>query len=347
MIAPSPWWSRDIYADRRPFLLARTRILSAIRAYFLELGFLEVETAALQVSPGNEAHLHGFQTTLIAPDGASAERYLHTSPEFACKKLLSAGEKRFFTFAHVFRNREAGPLHHPEFTMMEWYRAEEPYETLMADCAEIIKIAARAAGNDDLRFQDRTARADNTFERLSVAEAFSAYAGIDILPTLTSETVDGPALMAQACAQGIRTDPEDTWFDVFSRILVEKVEPRLGDGVPTILYGYPAVQSALARPMDKDPRLAERFEVFACGVELVNAFGELTDPVLQRRRFEEEMQVKWHVYGEDVPIDEDFLAALGDMPEASGAALGIDRLVMLATGAPRIENVLWTPVALP
>ena len=126
MSVSSPWWDRDVYAVRRPFLLARGRILTALRDWFRRRGFVEVEAPALQVSPGNETHLHAFGTELVGPAGDSAARYLHTSPEFACKKLLAAGESRLFTFARVFRNRERGALHHPEFTMLEWYRANEP-----------------------------------------------------------------------------------------------------------------------------------------------------------------------------------------------------------------------------
>lgn len=347
MIAPSPWWTPDVYADRRPFLIVRGRIVAAIREYFLDQGFLEVETAALQVSPGNEAHLHSFATVLTGSDGRSAQRYLHTSPEFACKKLLSAGEQQFFTLARVFRNKEHGALHHPEFTMLEWYRAETPYEVLMDDCAALLRVAAEAAGTTILRYKGRNANASNSVRRSSVAEAFTSYAGIDLLATLRPEGGEAQALAAMAGAAGIRTASDDSWLDIFSRVMVEKIEPKLGDGNATILYEYPAIQSALARPLAGDARLAERFELFACGVELANAFGELVDPKLQRQRLQAEMNLKAEIYGERVPIDDDFIAALECMPDASGAALGIDRLVMLASGAEHIEQVLWTPVTQP
>jgi lysyl-tRNA synthetase class 2 len=236
MIAPSPWWTPDVYADRRPFLIIRGRILAAIRAYFLDQGFIEIETAALQVSPGNEAHLHSFATVLTGPDGRSAPRYLHTSPEFACKKLLSAGEKKFFTLARVFRNREHGALHHPEFTMLEWYRAETPYEVLMNDCAALLQVAAEAAGTSTLHFRGRSADASAPAARLSVAEAFAAHAGIDLLATLNLERGDTAALAGMARGVGIRTSNDDSWLDIFSRVMVEKIEPVLGDGAATILY---------------------------------------------------------------------------------------------------------------
>jgi lysyl-tRNA synthetase class 2 len=347
MIAPSPWWTPDVYADRRPFLIIRGRILAAIRSFFLDQGFVEVETAALQVSPGNEAHLHSFATVLTGPDGRSVQRYLHTSPEFSCKKLLSAGEQKFFTVARVFRNREHGALHHPEFTMLEWYRAETPYEVLMDDCVALLQLAVEAAGTSTLHYKGRSANAAVSAARLTVAEAFATHAGIDLMATLGADEGNVEALATMAGDAGMRTASDDSWLDIFSRVIVEKIEPMLGDGRATILYEYPAIQSALARPLDRDRRLAERFELFACGVELANAFGELTDPALQRHRLEVEMDLKAEIYGERLPIDEDFIAALDSMPEASGAALGIDRLVMLASGADHIEQVLWTPVIQP
>jgi lysyl-tRNA synthetase class 2 len=331
----SPWWRPDRHADRRPFLLARNRITKATRAWFEAEGFLEVETAALQVSPGNEAHLHAFATEAVGPDGARARLYLHTSPEFACKKLLAAGETRIFTLGHVWRNRERGPLHHPEFSMLEWYRANAPYEQVMADCAGLLRLAAGTAGTRRFEFAGQACDPFAEPERLSVAEAFERHARIDLF---------APDLAAAARGQGIRTAPDDTWADVFSRVLVEKVEPKLGQGRATILCEYPVSEAALARPRAGDPRVAERFELYACGVELANCFGELTDPVEQRRRFEIEMAEKARLYGETYPIDEDFLAALAVMPPASGGALGFDRLVMLAAGASRIDQVLWTPL---
>ncbi|HEX2134442.1 MAG TPA: EF-P lysine aminoacylase EpmA [Microvirga sp.] len=334
-----------VHADRRPFLLTRNRITAALRGFFAARGFVEAETAALQVSPGNEAHLHAFATEAVAPDGARQRLYLHTSPEFACKKLLAAGEARIACFARVYRNRERGPLHHPEFTMLEWYRAHEGYESLMRDAAEILALAAETAGTRVLIYRGRTADPFREPERLSVAEAFERFARVDLLATLGANgATDRDALAAQLRAAGVRTARDDTWSDLFSRVIVERVEPNLGLHRATILDEYPAVEAALARPSARDPRLAERFELYACGVELANAFGELTDPAEQRRRFEDEMREKMRVYGEGYPIDEDFLDALGHMPEASGIALGLDRLVMLSTGASRIEQVLWAPV---
>ena len=236
----APWWSPGRHRDRRPLLLARGRIQTALRGYFASEGFTEVETAQLQVSPGNETHLHGLRADL-----------------------------------------------------------------------------------------------------LTLAEAFTRDAGIDLLAT----TGDREALAGAVAAIGIHVTPDDTWSDLFSKVLTHRIERKLGIGRPLVLCEYPVSEAALARAKPIDPRVAERFELYACGVELANAFRELTDPVEQRARFEADMVEKQRLYDERYPIDEDFLAALAEMPEASGAALGFDRLVMLATGADRIEQVLWTPVA--
>jgi elongation factor P--(R)-beta-lysine ligase len=338
---PPPFWA--LHADRRPFLLGRMRIAAALRQFFAARDFVEVETTALVPSPGNETHLHAFATDLVAPTGTRARLYLRTSPEFACKKLLAAGERRIVEFARSFRNRERGMLHHPEFTLVEWYRAQEPYDVPMEDCAAILALAAQATGTKRFSFRDRAIDPFAAPERLTVAEAFARFAGIDLMAMLPPQPA--AVLAAAANAAGIRTAADDTWGDVFSRVLVDKIEPRLGQGRATILYEYPAVQSPLARPKASDPRLAERFELYACGIELANGFAELTDVAEQRKRLEEQMAEKERIYGERHPIDEDFLSALAVMPQACGVALGFDRLVMLATGASRIDEVIWTPMS--
>ncbi len=345
--APSPWWTPSIHADRRPFLMVRNRITSAVRRWFEAQAFVEVEAAALQVSPGNEAHLHAFETTMLSLAGEADQTfYLHTSPEFACKKLLAAGEPKIFDFARVWRNRERGPLHHPEFVMLEWYRAGAPYQTLMDDCAALLSLAAETAETKRFSFRGLDCDPFAPPERLSVAQAFERHAGVDLLSSLGARgETDRDALAASATAAGLRIADDDSWADVFSKVIVEKVEPRLGQGRATILCEYPIAEAALARPKPGDPRVAERFELYACGVELANAFGELTDPAEQRRRFVLEMDEKARIYGQRYPIDEDFIAALEIMPDASGSALGFDRLVMLAAGASRVDQVMWVPVA--
>ena len=338
---PPPFWA--LHAGRRPFLLGRMRIAAALRQFFAARDFVEVETTTLVPSPGNETHLHAFATDLMAPAGTCTRLYLRTSPEFACKKLLAAGERRIVEFARSFRNRERGVLHHPEFTMLEWYRAQEPYEVLMEDCAAILALAAEVAGSKRFSFRGRAIDPFAVPERLTVVEAFARHAGIDLLAMLPPQPA--AAFAAAAHAAGIRTAADDTWGDIFSRVLVEKIEPRLGQGRATILYEYPAEQSPLARLKASEPRLAERFELYACGVELANGFSELIDVAEQRKRLEHQMAEKARIYRERYPIDEDFLSALAAMPEACGIALGFDRLVMLATGAPRIDEVMWTPIS--
>jgi lysyl-tRNA synthetase class 2 len=337
------FWAPDTHAERRPFLITRGEIARAVRNLFAEWEFIEVETATLQVSPGNETHIHAMRTELESPAGHD-RRYLRTSPEFACKKLLAAGEKRIFEFARCFRNRESGVLHHPEFTMLEWYRAHGRYELLMDDCLAILVRAAQTAGTRQITFRGRSANPFAEPEHLTVAEAFHRFAKIDLMPTLSRDGPDRGLFATMAMNAGVNVPAEDTWGDIFSRVLVEKIEPNLGVGRPTILDEYPTVMSALARPKPGKPRVAERFELYVCGVELANGFGELTDPTEQRRRLIAEMEEKDRIYSERYPIDEDFIEALRSMPPACGVALGFDRLVMLVAGATRIDQVMWAPV---
>jgi lysyl-tRNA synthetase class 2 len=269
---------------------------------------------------------------------------LRTSPEFACKKLLAAGETKIFEFARVFRDRERGDLHLPEFTMLEWYRADSGYDAVMADSIVIIAHAAQATGIGRFSFRGKVADPFAEPELVTVASAFERFAGIDVLATISDGEGDRAAL-ARAARDKVRLTDDDTWSDIFSKVLVEHVEPKLGQGRLTILFEYPAPEAALARAKPSDPRVAERFEIYACGVELANGFGELTDPREQRKRFTLAMDEKQRRYGERYPLDEDFLDAVARMPEASGVALGFDRLVMLASGAVRIDQVVWTPPA--
>ena len=339
-----PFWSAGSYAASRPYLLARARITAALRAWFARRDFVEVETATLQVSPGNETHLHAFAAELVGQGSEHRQLYLRTSPEFACKKLLAAGERQIVDFARVFRNRERGPLHHPEFTMLEWYRANENYETLMDDCAALLAEAAHAVEKKEFTFRGKTIDPHAPPNRVTVAEAFARHAGVDLLATVSGNSGERDALAAEAAKARVATAKDDTWGDIFSRILAERVDPHLGIGRATILYEYPLPLAALARAKPGNEKVAERFELYACGVELANAFAELTDPVEQRARFEVAMAEKQRIHGERYPIDEDFLDALAQLPPASGIALGFDRLVMLASGAQHIDQVIWTPV---
>ncbi len=293
---------------------------------------MEVETPYAVLVPGEEVHLRAFRTERERMDGGTEPLWLHTSPEFAMKKLLVGGAGRIFQLARVWRNGEGSGLHSHEFTMLEWYRPGADMAGLMREVEAFLRavlppvVACRGVASDLSRF-----------ERLTVAEAFARYANADVLGTAG----DAAALAASACVR--RREGED-WEDLFFRLLLERVEPRIGRDHPTFLTHWPAAQAALARRDPADPRVAERFELFVCGIELANAFVELTDPAEQRARFLADRIRRHALGGPDWPLDEDFLAALGHgMPEAAGIALGFDRLAMIAAGAERIDQVLWLP----
>jgi lysyl-tRNA synthetase class 2 len=348
-VSGETWWKPHVYAARRPYLETRLRALDAVRKFFATEGFAEVETPALQVSPGLEPHLAAFRTELEAPDRARRRTlYLHTSPEFTMKKLLVAGEKRLYQLCKVYRNAERAGTHHPEFSMIEWYRAHAGYRDIMEDCVGLLRAVLRAA--DRARFSWRGLESDpfGAWDRVSVTDAFMRHAGVDLHACTGPDPKhpDAALLAVEARRLGLRPTEDDSWDDIFFRVFLDRIEPKLGHPAPTILYDYPISMAALSRPKPDDPRLAERFEIYVCGLELANAFGELTDARVQRARFEADMGLKEKLYGVRYPIDEDFLAALAHgMPESAGIALGFDRLVMLAAGAARIEDVLWAPVA--
>jgi lysyl-tRNA synthetase class 2 len=343
------WWMPEAMAARLPNLHRRAAVRSAIRGYFDAAGFTEVETPALQVSPGLEPHLAAFETLMLPPGrggGPALKRYLHTSPEFAMKKLLAGGMAKIWQLTPVFRNAEGASTHQPEFKMIEWYRADEGYRVLMQDCIDLLRLCA--VDGEPYRFRNRQSDPHRDWQVVTVDKAFDLYCGIDLPKTRMGSaagSMPSPQDLAQEATRiGVRTAEGDTWDDIFFRIFAEKIEPALGHPAPTILTDYPVHMAALSRPKPEDPSLAERFEVYVCGLELANAFGELTDAAEQRRRFEADMDLKQELYGERYPIDEDFLAAVAQMPPASGIALGFDRLVMLACGADDIKDVLWAPV---
>lgn len=338
-----PWWRPDVFARRRANLVARAGAVRAVRAFFDGQGYTEVETPALQLSPGMEPHLTPFETRLLDTAGEGTRMGLHTSPEFAMKKLLAAGMERIWQLARVWRNGERSARHHPEFTMLEWYRAGAGWRDIAAETVDLV----RAVAGDTARHGGHAVDLSGNWEYLSVQEAFARHAGFDLLATAEDPLAPDTAALARAAAGlGIRTAPDDAWDDIFFRILFEKVEPRLGFDAPTVFHSYPASMAALARRNPADPRVADRFEVFVCGLELANGYGELTDAAEQRRRFEEEIARRAGLGAEAWPVDEDFMAALeAGIPDCAGIALGFDRLVMLATGAERIEDVLWAPVA--
>ncbi len=340
---PRPLWHPDSLADRLPFLRRRARLTAETRAFFSARGYAEVETPCLVPVPGMEVHLRAFRSEYRPHLGAGTRRalWLRTSPELALKRLLVAGAGPVFELARVWRNGEAGPLHAPEFTMLEWYRPGLSFEGLMDETEAFVRavcppVVAHGGVETDLRLP---------FQRLTVAEAFAEHCGgLDVLGT------DGDAarLRAEARRAGLQAREEEGWEDLFFRLLLERVEPRIGRDRAAFLTHWPVPQAALARRDPDDGRAALRFELFAAGVELANAFDELTDPAEQRERFERDVAERRRLYseeGEGWGVDDDFLRALEHgMPAGSGIALGFDRLAMLASGARRIEDVLWLPI---
>jgi lysyl-tRNA synthetase class 2 len=335
---PTPGWHPESLTARLPFLRRRAALTAATRAFFLAQGYQEVETPCLVPVPGMEVHLHAFRSEYVPHLGLGHRQtlWLRTSPELALKRLLVAGAGPIFEFARVWRNGEHGPLHAPEFTMLEWYRPGLTLDGLMDETERFLRAVcppavAHAGIVTDLSLP---------FQRLTMAEAFRRWCGgLDILGT------EGEAgrLHTAAARIGVAPRADESWEDLFFRLLLERVEPRLGRGRATFLTHWPAPQAALARRDPVDPRVALRFELFVAGVELANAFDELTDAAEQRARFAQDVAERKRRYGEAAwELDEDFLAALAHgMPAGSGIALGFDRLAMLASGARRIGDVLW------
>jgi lysyl-tRNA synthetase class 2 len=330
----TPIWHPDSLAARMPFLRRRARLAAATRAFFTGRGFMEVETPCAVPAPGEEVHLLAYRTERLHPDGRVEPQWLHTSPEFAMKRLLAGGAGPIFQLARVWRNGEASAQHAPEFTMLEWYAPDAGMAALMDQTEDFLRAVLPPV------VSCRGVRTDlSRFERLTVAEAFSRYVGADVLATAE----DAPAL---AAAAGARLRIGETWEDLFFRLLLERIEPQLGRAHPTFLTHWPAAQAALARRDPADPRVAERFELFVCGIELANAFVELTDAAEQRARFVADRARRHAISGEDWPLDEDFLGALAwGLPPCAGIALGFDRLAMIAADARSIGQVLWLPPA--
>ena len=331
---------RQRLADRRPALEARARILSAVRRWFEAQGFLEVDTPARVRAPGQEVHLDAL------PSGT---RWLVTSPEYAMKRLCGAGYERIVSIGKCWRADERGPHHEPEFTMLEWYRADEPLERIARDCEELVRVATEAAGPSVARWPAGHASPGSPpqprapafhlpmapFARVTVRELLARFAGVAL------EGDESVAALAQkARAAGVDVGTAREWDDVFFQLWLDRVEPRLPELGAAFVFDWPEPLGALARRRVDDPRFVERFELYAGGLELANAFGELTDPHEQRARFLAETAAR-AARGKTVyPLDEALLAALATMPPTAGVALGFDRLVMLVLGAGAIRDVV-------
>ena len=325
---------------------ARSALARKLRDGLEQRGYLEVETPIAVPFAGQEPHLRPFETTFtpdppIAPTGVEGARrlHLHTSPEYAMKRLLAGpGFSRCYQLARVFRDGELSRTHNPEFTLLELYATPGSAETIMADLEKLLFACAsgaparkghgRGSGTISLR---------PPFERLTCREAFSRYAGFDPL------TLDAQAFAQAARACGVRPATDASWDDLFTQVLLERIEPALGIDRPTYLTEYPASQAALARLKPSDPRVAERFELYAGGLELANGFSELCDSREQRERLREEQELRRRLGRDVFPLDEKFLSALDRIGEAGGVAVGFDRLLMLLTGAETIADVLLFP----
>ena len=324
-------WQAHRLAAKLPALRRRARLNQEVRAFFDARGYLEVETDYAVRTPGEEVHLRPFRTERLSPHGERETLWLHTSPEFAMKKLLASGCGPIFQLARVWRNEEGSDRHAAEFTMLEWYRPGASMSALMDETEALLRatlppVVTCRGITCDLR----------EFERITVAEAFARWVGADVLATAN----DPVALAAQA---GTRLRDGESWEDLFFRLLLERVEPELGQSRPSFLTHWPAAQAALARRDPADARVAERFELYVCGLELTNAFVELTDSVEQRARFIDDRQRRHALYGgPDWAMDDDLLALLPDMPACAGIALGFDRLAMLAAGVDDIAQVRWS-----
>ena len=309
----------------RSALEARGRIVRAVRAWFENEGFLEVSTPARVRSPGQEVHLDALPAGQTNGDA----HWLITSPEYHLKRLVAEGISPIFEICRCWRAEESGPHHRTEFTMLEWYRADAPLEVLAADCEALLAVAVRAAGRDPLALGLVA-----PFTRTSVRELFARHAGFSLTGTETATE-----LRAAAESVGVSVGAATAWDDIFYQVFLDRIEPALATSGPTFVFDWPAPLGALARPHPSDSRVVERFELYAGGLELANAFGELTDPIEQRRRFEEEARIRAARGKEVYPIDEALLAALPQMPPTAGIALGLDRLIMLAAGARDISEV--------
>jgi lysyl-tRNA synthetase class 2 len=323
-------WAPERLAARRGYLQRRSLLRDATRAFFRARGYCEVETPYAVAAPGEEVFLSAFATERVATDGSRIPLWLHTSPEFAMKKLLASGAGPIFQLARVWRNGEGSDTHAAEFTMLEWYRTEADMGALMDETLALL----RAVLPPEVTCRGVTTQLDRV-ERISVAEAFSRYVGVDVLASM------GDAAQLAADAQ-VTLRAGEAWDDLFFRLMLRSIEPHLGRDGPSLITDWPAALAALARRNPRDARVAERFELYLCGMELANGFVELTDATEQRARFEADRARRHQINGhDDWPLDEDFMSAVAHLPPCAGIAMGFDRLAMIASGAARITDVCW------
>ncbi|HSN14980.1 MAG TPA: EF-P lysine aminoacylase EpmA [Anaeromyxobacteraceae bacterium] len=322
---------------------ARARLAAEVRRAFADMAYEEVETPCLVPAPAMEPHIDPFLAPFRPMEGAPRPLWLHSSPEYAMKRLLADGWERIFQLARVFRNGEVSATHNPEFTMLEFYRAGADYRGIMDDLERLVERCARALLPDGAGRVEREGKwlaLVAPFDRITVAEAFSRHAGIDLA------RCDGDAARLADAARAAGHDPGpggEPFDDVFFRVFLHAIEPKLGLERPVYLLDWPASMAALARLKRDDARWAERFELYAGGLELANGYTELNDAVEQRRRLVGEQSLRARLGRPVFPLDEAFAEAVGRMPDAGGVAVGFDRLLMLLTGARSIEDVLLFP----
>ena len=336
------WKKLKESAHLRQNLATRAKALAAVRAFFDARGYMEVETPSIVAKPGMEPHLDPFETTVVDPFGNRYPAYLITSPEYAMKKLLVAGFPKIYQLAKCFRNGEAFEgRHNPEFTMLEWYRAGTDYAGIMDELEALVKdVAAKAVWRAIIERNGAMIDLAAPWERLTVKEAMKRHTGIDLDAAMDDKKV----FLEFLTGHGHVLAEDASWDDAFFLVFLNEVEPKLGMERPTILYEYPVSMAALSKPVGRDPRYAERFELYIGGLEVANAFTELTDAKEQRRRLEAERELRKDLGRSDYGPDEDFLAALEEgMPEAGGIALGFDRLLMLLLGEDDIRHVMAFP----
>lgn len=329
-------------ADKRPFLETRAKIIGAIRSFFVSEGFLEINPPIIQSYPSQEPYLEPMTVNLHDQKGKYYPGFLAMSPEFRMKELLTAGYKKIFAITPTFRNHESfGGVHEPEFTMLEWYRTGKDYRALMTDCEKIFTIIARTlagAGSDPAPGKLDLTR---PWLRLSVRALFKKYAQADI----THLGAKRERWLALAKKFGYHISNRTTLDDIFFQIFLNRIEPHLPKNRPTFVYDYPIFQAALARRKKDDPRFAERVELYCGGLELANGFSELNNAPEQLKRFRLEQKIRKSLKRPVYPIDPHFIAALKKMPPACGMALGLDRLIMLFTGAKNIADVIAFPTS--
>ncbi|MGE0614151.1 MAG: EF-P lysine aminoacylase EpmA [Bacteriovoracia bacterium] len=324
---------------RQHCLRVRAHVEQATRDYFREAGFWETRTPLLVPSPGMEPHIRPFQVTGHG-HGFTRPVFLPTSPEFAMKRLLAGGLEKIFQIAPAFRDEPVSPIHHPEFTMLEWYRARAPLDALMADVEALFR---RWAGKDHFTYQGKEISLGGPWPRRRTRELFQEYLGIDLGRATSAD-------LSHACTGlGLPRNETDTWDDLYFKLWLNQIEPKLPTDRPLFVTHYPESQAALARvePDADGTRWAQRFEVYVGGFELANAFHELTDPQEQRRRFAADMELRARIYGADfpkTPVDDGFLQALDEgLPESSGIALGLDRAILLLADETDIDYACWLP----